>query len=93
MISVRSFVDEMEKIAAVKSRRGAVPIHVHNLAKKVLVDKRLKKLASAKEGIEIAKKVLPPAGIFLAGALSAHALSQAKRDWEIGRQMRQQGMV
>lgn len=98
MIHVEAFLDELSKIAAHKSRHGSMPIHVHNLVKKVLTDKTSKitsKLAAMDPATlkTLGTRVLPAAALFGGGMLTSAAMLQAKRDWEIGRQMRLQGMA
>jgi hypothetical protein len=95
MIDLDAFIDEFEKISSVKSRHGSMPIRVHNLLKKTLVDKSRKistKLASPTIHPSL-RKYGPPVGLFLGGALTMNVLQQAKQDWELGRMIRkQQGM-
>lgn len=101
MIDVNAFVAEMEKISACKTRKGAMPIRAHNLAKKAKFDGRDKlraKLAGAKS--EAAKRAIGAfatkhrvAGKVLgAGALIGgwETSKQGVKDWQTGRAYRKQ---
>lgn len=101
MISVTAFISEMEKIAACKARKGAMPIRVHNLAKKGTFDGRSKlksKLATG-EGKAISEaaknlakkhKLLGKAALIGGGIAAWETGKQGVKDWQTGRAYRKQ---
>jgi hypothetical protein len=92
MIDVAAFMDEIDKIAAHKSRKGSTPIRVHNLASKDVVDKRSK--TTTKLAMNPIQVLQTPAGKVMAlmagGYLAGKGIERGIDDWRLGRMIRRQ---
>lgn len=87
-------INEFEKIAAVKSRHGSVPIRVHNLSNRSEVDKSDGGLKTKTAAPKIPKGILGRHGKtmgLIGGSLAAWETGkQSLRDWQLGRAIRKQ---
>ena len=92
MAKLSAMRDELQKIAATKSRSYTRPITAANLASKTTVDKSSGELKTA--GIGIAKKLIKSPGklgVTAAGSIAAWETGkQALRDYQLGRAIRKQ---